>query len=129
LLCRHHGCELETPLYPPYRFLSDDYGVFDCRGMAFRRANPKLIRVCSSLRSNLTSSSPHINGALNFAAQLPLAKHALQFPPHGNPPDQVVFPPRFVHLRERWQSSQPIPDALSARHSEIESSTSPSFRR
>ena len=71
LLCRHHGCELEIPLYPPYRFLTGDYGVFDCRGMAFRAANLKLIRMCSSLRCDLTSPSLHINAALNFAAQLP----------------------------------------------------------
>jgi hypothetical protein len=50
LLCRHHGCELEIPLYPPYRFLSGDYGVFDCGSMAFSAANLKpLVRVRSGL--------------------------------------------------------------------------------
>ena len=42
LLCRHHGCELEIPLYPPYRFFNRDYSVFDCGGMAFSEANLKL---------------------------------------------------------------------------------------
>jgi len=41
LLCRHHGCELEIPLRPPYRFFSRDYSVFDCGGMAFSEANLK----------------------------------------------------------------------------------------
>ena len=50
LFCRHHGCELEIPLYPPYRFFNRDYSVFDCGGMAFSEANLKpFIRVCSSL--------------------------------------------------------------------------------
>ena len=49
LLCRHHGCELEIPLYPPYRFFNRDYSVFDCGGMAFSEANLKpFVRVCSS---------------------------------------------------------------------------------
>jgi hypothetical protein len=34
LLCRHHGSELEIPLYPPYRFFNRDYSVFDCGGVA-----------------------------------------------------------------------------------------------
>src|SRR3984893_1984061 len=38
LLCRHHGCELEIPLYPTRRFLNRDYIMFDCGGMAFREA-------------------------------------------------------------------------------------------
>jgi len=33
LLCRHHGCELEIPLYPPHRFFNRDYSVFDCGSM------------------------------------------------------------------------------------------------
>jgi hypothetical protein len=50
LLCRHHGCELEIPLYPPYRFLNSDYSVFDCGSTAFSAANLKpLVRLCSSL--------------------------------------------------------------------------------
>jgi hypothetical protein len=39
--------------------------------MAFSAANLKLVRVCSSLRTNLTSPSLHINGGCDFAAQLP----------------------------------------------------------
>src|SRR3984893_17536474 len=35
LLCRHHGRELEIPLYPSYRFFNRDYSVFDCGGVAF----------------------------------------------------------------------------------------------
>jgi hypothetical protein len=38
LLCGHHGCQLEIPLYPTHRFLNFDYSVFDCSGMAFREA-------------------------------------------------------------------------------------------
>ena len=38
LLCRHHGCELEIPLYPTHRFLKRDYVMFDCGGMAFSEA-------------------------------------------------------------------------------------------
>src|SRR4029077_5878409 len=38
LLCRHHGCELEIPLYPTHRFLNRDYIMFDCGGMAFSEA-------------------------------------------------------------------------------------------
>src|ERR1700733_5453947 len=38
LLCRHHGGELEIPLYPAHRFLNADYVVFDCGGMAFSEA-------------------------------------------------------------------------------------------
>src|SRR5439155_24644943 len=50
LLCRHHGCELETPFYPPYCFLNGDYTVFDCGSMAFSAADLKpLVRVCFSL--------------------------------------------------------------------------------
>ena len=50
LLCRHHGCELGIPLYPPNRFFNRDYSVFDCGGMAFSEANLKpFVRVCSSL--------------------------------------------------------------------------------
>jgi hypothetical protein len=50
LLCRHHGCELEIPLYPSYRFLNGDYSVFDCGSMAFSEANLKLlVRVRSGL--------------------------------------------------------------------------------
>src|ERR1700730_11229607 len=41
LLCRHHGCELEIPLYLPYRFFNRDYSMFDCGGMAFSEANLK----------------------------------------------------------------------------------------
>jgi hypothetical protein len=49
LLCRHHGCELEIPLYPPYRFFNRHYSVFDCGGMAFSEANLKaFVRACSS---------------------------------------------------------------------------------
>ena len=39
LLCRHHGGELEIPLYPPYRFFNGDYSVFDCGSMAFSTAD------------------------------------------------------------------------------------------
>src|SRR5258708_13107609 len=38
LLRRHHGCELEIPLYHPHRFLNRDYIVFDCGGVAFSEA-------------------------------------------------------------------------------------------
>jgi hypothetical protein len=34
LLCRHHGCELEIPLYHTHRFLNRDYIMFDCGGVA-----------------------------------------------------------------------------------------------
>ena len=51
LLCRHHGCELEIPLYPPYRLFHRDYSLFDCGGMAFSEANLKqFVRVCSRLQ-------------------------------------------------------------------------------
>jgi len=33
--CRHHGCELEVPLYHTHCFLNRDYIMFDCSGMAF----------------------------------------------------------------------------------------------
>ena len=39
MLCRHHGCELEIPLYPAHRFLNPDYTMFDCGGMAFSEAS------------------------------------------------------------------------------------------
>jgi hypothetical protein len=35
LLRRHHGCELEIPLYTPDRYLNGDYSVFDCGSVAF----------------------------------------------------------------------------------------------
>jgi hypothetical protein len=38
LLCRHHRCELEIPLYRAHRFLNRDYFMFDCGGMAFSEA-------------------------------------------------------------------------------------------
>ena len=38
LLCRHHVCELEIPLYPTHRFLAHDYTMFDSSGMAFSEA-------------------------------------------------------------------------------------------
>ena len=38
LLCRHHGCELEVPLYHTHRFLTRDYIMFDCGGLAFSEA-------------------------------------------------------------------------------------------
>ena len=38
LLCRHHGCELALPLYPPCRFFNRDYRVFDRGGMAVSEA-------------------------------------------------------------------------------------------
>jgi hypothetical protein len=39
LLCRHHGFELEIPLYHTHRFLNPDYIMFDCGGMAFSEAD------------------------------------------------------------------------------------------
>jgi hypothetical protein len=39
LLCRHHGCELEIPLYRSYGFFNRNYSVFDCGGMAFSEVN------------------------------------------------------------------------------------------
>ena len=36
LLCRHHGCELEIPLYHPHCFLNLDHAMFDCGGVAFK---------------------------------------------------------------------------------------------
>ncbi|MBZ5625572.1 MAG: hypothetical protein LAQ69_43780, partial [Acidobacteriia bacterium] len=69
LLCSHHSCELEIPLYPPYRFFNRDYIVFDCGGMAFSEANLKpFVRVCSSLpgephaRTQLSGGSGPIAG-------------------------------------------------------------------
>jgi hypothetical protein len=48
LLCRHHGCELEVPLYPPYRFFNLDYSVPNCGGMVFSEANLKpIVRIAS----------------------------------------------------------------------------------
>jgi hypothetical protein len=41
LLCRHHGCELEIPLHPPFSFFNRDYSVFDGGGMAFSEGNLK----------------------------------------------------------------------------------------
>ena len=38
LLCRHHSCELEIPLYPAHRFFIRNYNLFDCGGMAFGKA-------------------------------------------------------------------------------------------
>ena len=38
LLCRHHGRELEIPLYCTHRFLNRDNIMFDYGGMAFREA-------------------------------------------------------------------------------------------
>ena len=35
LLCCYHGCQLDIPLYPPYRFFARDYSVFDFGCMAF----------------------------------------------------------------------------------------------
>src|SRR5256885_4840063 len=37
LLCRHHGCELEIPLYHTHRFLNRDYIMFDCGGRSEER--------------------------------------------------------------------------------------------
>jgi hypothetical protein len=37
LLCRHHGCELEIPLYHTHRFLNRDYIMFDCGGMCWSK--------------------------------------------------------------------------------------------
>jgi hypothetical protein len=49
LFCRHHGCELEIPLYRPDRFFDGDYGVFDCGGVALSENKMKqFVRVCSS---------------------------------------------------------------------------------
>jgi len=39
LLCRHHGCELEIPVYLTHRFLSRCYIMFDRGGMAFSEAS------------------------------------------------------------------------------------------
>jgi hypothetical protein len=59
LLCRHHGCELAIPLFPPYRFFNRDYSVFDYGGMAFSEANLKpFVRVYSSLHGE-----PHLYSA------------------------------------------------------------------
>lgn len=58
LLCRHHGCELEIPLYPSYRFFNRDYSVFDCGGLAFSEANLKaFVRVCSSRDDGIVPES------------------------------------------------------------------------
>jgi hypothetical protein len=46
LLCCHHGCKLEIPLYPAYRFLNPDYSVFGCGGMAFSEANLRPLVAC-----------------------------------------------------------------------------------
>jgi hypothetical protein len=42
LLCRHHGCELEIPLCPSYRFFNRDYCVFDCGGVALSEDKLKI---------------------------------------------------------------------------------------
>jgi hypothetical protein len=48
MLCRNHGCELEIPFYPAYRFFHRDYSVFDRGGMAFSEAKVKpVVRICS----------------------------------------------------------------------------------
>src|SRR5262249_6801048 len=41
LLCRHHGCEHEIPLYLSYRFFNCDHSVFDCGRMVINEANLK----------------------------------------------------------------------------------------
>jgi hypothetical protein len=43
VLGRHHGCELEISLCPPYRLFIRDYGVFDCGGMAFSETHLKTL--------------------------------------------------------------------------------------
>jgi hypothetical protein len=49
LLCRHYACELEVPLYPPYRFFNRYYTVFDFGSMAFGEANLKSCSACIQL--------------------------------------------------------------------------------
>jgi hypothetical protein len=52
LLCRHHGRELEIPLYHTHRFLNRDYIVFDCGGMALSQARIHASTAVISVRSN-----------------------------------------------------------------------------
>ena len=37
LFCRHHGSELEIPLYYLYRAFHGGYGLFHCWGVALRK--------------------------------------------------------------------------------------------
>ena len=68
VLCRHHGCELELPFYPPYRFLNRGYRVFDCGGMAFQEAS--LIWSVRMCFSPLGEPVPVISFCLRFRSHL-----------------------------------------------------------
>jgi hypothetical protein len=58
LLCRHRDCELEIPLYPPYRFFNRDYRVFGCGGMAFSEANLKSFALVPACLMSRTRTQP-----------------------------------------------------------------------
>jgi hypothetical protein len=57
LLCRHHGCELEISLYPPYCFFSRDYSVFGCGSVAFSEANSNItMNIYAHVKTALTTA-------------------------------------------------------------------------
>ena len=51
VLCRHHGGELEIPLYATRRFLDADYILLECGGMAFSKAGFRVFRCGSKVRA------------------------------------------------------------------------------
>jgi hypothetical protein len=107
LLSRHHGFELQIFFYHSHRFLTRDYGLSDCCGMAFREANPKPLVACwasarvgntevtdSSFRSvvghqNLTYSLPEVGFARFLIADWPEPQNerctAVSFTLRGQP--------------------------------------------
>ncbi len=77
LLCRHHGCELEIPLYHTHRFLNRDYIMFDCGGMAFSEAGLKLHHYprVESLRRALSTSKIAGNSEIAMINKTNLSKY------------------------------------------------------
>ena len=73
LLCRHHGCELEIPLCPTYRFLSHDHSVFDCGCMA-------LVEVGSPFPCNSTKSGRQSDCTIRWTAPEPPINHTRTLP-------------------------------------------------
>jgi hypothetical protein len=68
LLCRHHGCELEIPLYPPYCFFNRDYSVFGCGSMAFSEANSNItMNIYTHVKTALTTALMCHGGSLTKA--------------------------------------------------------------
>ena len=84
MLCRHHGCELELPVYPAYRVLNGDYTVFDSGSIAFSEAdlNPFTRVVLQSVwstpnRAYLVFCSPAVSTCFASAfCQLELALYS-----------------------------------------------------